>query len=192
MARDHVAGLAWAYTSTETAMTHSLNRRRFIAVGTTAAFATGHTQSAQATPTENHIYTVTRTDAEWRDRLNPIEHYVLRQGGTEAPRTGPFWQTTEVGTYACKGCDLTLYDSLHKVELERGWTFFRHSRKDSVLTDIDLGQNGADDPFAQMQAMMEAHCRRCESHLGHIVALPEMAGRPLHCINGFALTFHKI
>jgi peptide-methionine (R)-S-oxide reductase len=153
------------------------------------AFAAGHAQTAQAATTDDHVYTVTRTDEEWRERLDPISHYVLRQRGTEAPRTGPYWMSNDVGTYCCKGCDLTLYDSLHKVDLDRGWTFFRHARTDTILTDIDFGQENADDPFAQMQAMMEAHCRRCGSHLGHIVALPEMPGRPLHCINGFALRF---
>jgi peptide-methionine (R)-S-oxide reductase len=35
-------------------------------------------------------------------------------------------------------------------------------------------------------AMVEVHCRRCASHLGHIV-LAE--GKLVHCINGTALTF---
>ena len=45
------------------------------------------------------------------------------------------------------------------------------------------------DPFAELGAAMEAHCRRCGSHLGHIVALPEVPGVPIHCINGAALRF---
>jgi peptide-methionine (R)-S-oxide reductase len=76
-----------------------------------------------------------------------------------------------------------------KIELEMGWVFFRHSRKDTVMTDLDLGEGMVGDPFAEMSAAMEVHCRRCGSHLGHIVALPDVPDRPIHCINGFALRF---
>jgi peptide methionine sulfoxide reductase MsrB len=32
---------------------------------------------------------VTRTDADWREKLIPEEYQVLRQSRTEAPSTGP-------------------------------------------------------------------------------------------------------
>jgi peptide-methionine (R)-S-oxide reductase len=34
--------------------------------------------------------------------------------------------------------------------------------------------------------MIEAHCRRCGSHLGHVLYVED---RLLHCINGTALEF---
>ncbi len=171
-------------------------RRAFLS-GSVAAAALASTtakpaeagKSAAGYDTDTFQYEVTKTDAEWQAQLDEIEYYVLRQDGTEAPRSSRLWNNTTPGVYSCKGCNLKIYDSLQKVELERGWVFFRHSERDAVLTGMDLKGGEPGDPFAQMAAMMEVHCRRCGSHLGHLVALPEVKGRPLHCINGFSLNF---
>lgn len=168
---------------------HSIPRRAFLASGAATAALAVKPATAKEAASDAYVYPITRTDEEWRAQLSDIEHFVLREGGTEAPRSSPLWNNVAVGTYCCRGCDLTIYDSLQKIELEKGWVFFRHSRKDTVMTDLDVGRGSADDPFAQMRAMMEVHCRRCGSHLGHIVALSEVPGRPIHCINGFSLRF---
>jgi len=172
-------------------MTHlPLGRRAFLGAAAASAALLSKTKQAQAFDSDDiYQYPVTHSDAEWREQLSEIEHYVLRGRGTEAPHSSALWESTATGTYCCRGCDLTLYDSLQKLELDKGWAFFRHSHKDTVMTDLDLGPGEMGDPFAEMNAMMEAHCRRCGSHLGHIVALPEVKGRPIHCINGFALRF---
>ena len=169
----------------------SIGRRGFLGATVASASLLARPQGAQASDSADTFeYPITRSEAEWRDQLSDIEHYVLRSGGTEAAHSSELWDNTAVGTYCCRGCDLTLYASLQKLELDRGWVFFRHSHKDTVMTDLDLGVGmSSDDPFARMQAMMEVHCRRCGSHLGHIVSLPEVPGRPIHCINGFALRF---
>lgn len=167
----------------------TLGRRSFLAASAAMPALALQPNTAIAGDESAFAYPITRTESEWRDRLSPIEHYVLRDGGTEAPRSSTLWNATVVGTYCCRGCDLTVYDSLQKIELDKGWVFFRHARKDTVMTDLDLGDGVAGDPFAEMRAAMEVHCRRCGSHLGHIVALPEVPERPIHCINGFALRF---
>ena len=168
----------------------NIGRRGFMSASVASvALATQSTQARASDNDDIFQYSVTRTDAEWRERLDEIEHYVLRDRGTESPRSSKLWNNTETGTYCCIGCDLTVYRSLQKIELEKGWAFFRHSEKDAILTGLDLGQGMSGDPFAEMQAAMEVHCRRCGSHLGHIVAMPEVKNRPIHCINGFALSF---
>lgn len=133
-------------------------------------------------------YEVTRTEAEWRALLSDNEYYILRELGTEPPKSSPLWNEQRAGAYHCKGCDLHAYTSEWKVELDKGWVFFNHALPNSVLTDIDLGS-----PYAGMEDMdvpadeplIELHCRRCGSHLGHLVNI----GGPLHCINGTALEF---
>lgn len=170
--------------------TTNIGRRGFMSASVASVALAAKVTPAQASDdTDIYQFPFTRTDAEWRERLDEIEHYVLRTGGTEAPHSSTLWNNTATGTYCCKGCDLTLYRSLQKIELDKGWVFFRHSLRDTVLTDLDLGQGMAGDPFAEMEAAMEVHCRRCGSHLGHIVALPDVKDRPIHCINGFALSF---
>lgn len=165
-------------------------RRSFLA-GTamvSAGLAIGSTPS-QAAPGGGSAFTyeVTRSNEEWRALLTESDYQILREGGTEWPRSSPYWDSEEIGTYCCKGCDLPLYESTHKVVLSIGWVFFRHSLPDAVLTSIDLanpdaGNMGMPDEVGGL----EVHCRRCGSHQGHIVSLE---GGPMHCINGAALNF---
>lgn len=118
-------------------------------------------------------YEVQYSDAEWRTRLTPAEYKILRAGGTEERHSHHFTQKTDPGTYSCKGCDLPIYLSEEKVNLDIGWVFFKHSLPDAVLLGQDEGQ-------------IEAHCRRCGSHLGHVLFVKSDI---LHCINGTALGF---
>ena len=169
---------------------NNLKRRDFLA-GTAVSTLGLTANAAKAGPgTDDFAYEVTRTEAEWRDMLTETEYFVLRDFGTEEQRSSPLWNERRPGTYCCKGCDLTIYRSLHKIELSKGWAFFRHSYPDAVLTGLDLNGGREGDPFAEIAAAMEVHCRRCGSHLGHIVNIPEeVPGKPIHCINGHALTF---
>lgn len=168
----------------------TLGRRGFLA-GTAAAatFGAGARPSLAGDMGGTFAYEVTRTEADWRAMLSELEYNILRGGATEPQRTSPLWTERRPGTYCCRGCDLTLYKSLQKIQLEKGWAFFRHSLKDTVLTDLDLQGGRMGDPFAELAAGMEVHCRRCGSHLGHIVALTEVPDAPIHCINGTALRF---
>ena len=165
--------------------------RRDFLTGTAAAAAGLGTATARAGAAGTAFaYEVTRTDEEWRNRLTDLEYFILRNGGTEGERTSLLWDESRPGTYCCKGCDLRLYRSLHKMTLSKGWAFFRHAYPDTVLTDLDLMGGRMGDPFAELGAALEVHCRRCGSHLGHIVSIPaEVPDRPIHCINGHALTF---
>ena len=167
----------------------SFGRRAFLSSGVISAFGAatlGSSKQVSAGPTDQPFsFEITRTDAEWRARLTEDEFKILRRGSTELPNTSPFAKETAEGIYCCKGCDLTLYQSIWKVPLHLGWAFFHHSEPRAVLTSID------GDPPSGMgderdTAMLEVHCRRCGSHLGHIV---HVQNQLVHCINGTALTF---
>ena len=169
--------------------TDKLGRRGFL-FGTAAAAVGATAAPSQARETgDSFSYEIQRSDEEWRAMLSDLEYNILRTGATEPPRSSPLWEEQRSGTYCCRGCDLTLYKSLHKIQLDKGWAFFRHSLKDTVLTDLDLQGGRMGDPFAELAAGLEVHCRRCGSHLGHIVALAEVPNAPIHCINGAALRF---
>ena len=135
---------------------------------------------------ERFAYEVTRTDADWRARLSQTEFRILREGGTEPKHSSPLVNEARDGTYHCRGCDLTLYDGFWKVPLEIGWVFFRHARPDAILTAIDGERTDDDGNDISILAAIEAHCRRCGSHLGHIV---QAEGQLVHCINGSSLAF---
>lgn len=171
-------------------MTHHTNRRAFLGTAAASAIAAPLVASAQAaTPgSEDFIYEVTRTDEEWRALLSEYDYRILREQGTEQRFTSPFWEAEAAGTYHCKGCDLTLYESDQKTIRFIGWVFFYHATRDSVLLDIDEwpALMSEAEEMGEPRQVIEAHCRRCGSHLGHIIYVENDI---LHCINGAAMTF---
>ena len=52
-----------------------------------------------------------RTDAEWRERLDPQQYAVCRCSATEAPFTGKYWDHKGRGVYACVACAAPLFAS---------------------------------------------------------------------------------
>ena len=135
------------------------------------------------------VFEITRTEAEWRARLSAWEYRILREGGTEPHFSSALWNEERPGQYSCRGCDLPLYNSEHKTIRQIGWVFYFHAIPNSVLLGMDESpaQYGSADQMADSpQILIEAHCRRCGSHLGHIL---NVQGDVLHCINGAALAF---
>lgn len=161
-------------------------RRGFLAAtGMSAAAAVAPRQGTAGTSDEFE-YEVTRTEAEWREMLNDEEYRIMREGGTELPASSALWSETRQGNYCCKGCDLLVYRGAWREPVEKGWVFFRHCETNTVLTSIDgpVAEYGMTE-YTNL-TMIEAHCRRCASHLGHILIVEDMV---LHCINGNSLTF---
>lgn len=145
----------------------------------------GQNSSSDVAPREPDFqYSYRKTNIEWRAKLTDSEYRILREGETERPKSNPLWNEERAGDYRCKGCDLLIYSSEYKVNLDKGWVFFRQSEPDSVLMGIDLVTTYGG--IEKSQTAIEAHCRRCASHLGHILYLDDEI---LHCINGTSLSF---
>ena len=159
-------------------------------LGGTAAIATlAASRSAvagRAAGSDGFTYEVTHTEAEWREMLSEFEYVVLREGGTETRKSSPLWAENRAGSYSCRGCGLHLYESEWKKILSIGWVFFRHNEANSVLMGVDWPEGSEMAAAFSNLAQIEAHCRRCGSHLGHVVSIDNGV---LHCINGAALTF---
>ena len=162
--------------------------RRHVLLGAAALPALAATKASATEPgSDAFIYEVTRSDAEWRARLNELEYFVLRQGGTEPQHTSLLAFQKAPGSYACRGCDLTAFDSEYKVQHpDIGWVFFSQARPDTILTGIDKNFGMMGDEDAEPKATIECHCRRCGSHFGHIL---DVRGEVLHCLNGTSLVF---
>ena len=112
---------------------------------------------------------------------------MLRRSQTELPASSDVWDETRPGDYGCRGGNLHVYSSEWKVPLDKGWAFFAHAEPNGVLTGIDGPDARYDDMGPGGPAnMIEVHCRRCGSHLGHILLVDDEV---LHCINGRSLTF---
>ena len=177
-----------------------LSRRAFVSTSALSLIAAGAATQVRASETEEmhrvlltegggFDYEIKRTEADWSARLTKDEFTILRLGGTEFPKTSPLWQETRDGMYFCKGCALPVYDSRWKVPLDKGWVFFTHSEVNAVLTGIDgpVPQYGSA-AMSEDAAHLEVHCRRCGSHLGHLLPV---SGQQVHCINGTALLFEE-
>jgi len=131
-------------------------------------------------------YEIVKPDAEWMEQLGPEVFNVMRNGATEDRHSSPLIDETRPGLYSCRACDLPLYTHVSKKQVDRGWVFFRASEPNSLLMSIDgPAQAMEDTEFADFQSI-EVHCRRCGSHIGHILPVE---GDALHCDNGSALRF---
>ena len=121
-------------------------------------------------------------DDQWRKRLSKEEYRVLREGGTEAPHTGEYTNTTTEGIYSCRACGADLFRSSQKVSSRCGWpSFFSPLAGDSVIEREDRSHG---------MVRTEVLCASCHSHLGHVFA-GEGYDTPTdlrYCINSIAMT----
>jgi len=155
-----------------------MNRRMMLTSGFAAigAFGLGTLRMDAASGT----FEVTRSDAQWRERLTALQYKVMRHEGTERAGSSPLDKNYAAGTYHCRGCDLPLYPSDTKFDSGTGWPSFWQALKGAVETKED-------NSFFSKRT--EVHCRRCGSHLGHIFEDgPKPTGKR-HCLNGVSLKF---
>lgn len=128
-------------------------------------------------------FAVERSDAEWRRQLTPEEYQVTRCSATEPAFTGRYWNNHEAGTYECVACGAPLFSSDAKFDSGTGWpSFFQPLAEAEVLTQEDLSHG---------MRRVEARCRRCGAHLGHLFPDGPPPTGQRYCINSAALRFEK-
>lgn len=125
-------------------------------------------------------FDISRSDAEWRAMLTPLQYKVMRQEGTERAGSSPLDKVYDAGMYHCRGCDLPVYSSAHKYDSGTGWPSFYKALLEAIETKTD---------YKMIYPRTECHCRRCGSHFGHIFDDgPKPTGKR-HCLNGVSLVF---
>ena len=124
-----------------------------------------------------------KSEEEWRQKLDAESFHVLREKGTEGAFTGEYWDFKEQGAYHCGACDHPLFSSKAKYDSGSGWpSFYEPSEAGGIRETPD---------YSHGMVRTEVVCSKCESHLGHVFpdGPPESGLR--YCINSVSLGFKK-
>ena len=126
-------------------------------------------------------YKVKKSDAQWKERLDPMQFQVARQAATEQPFSGKYWDHWDDGKYNCIGCGTPLFTSSTKFDAGCGWPSYSESINSEVIERITDRSHG--------MTRVEVRCKNCGSHLGHVFPDgPEPTGERF-CINSAAIDF---
>ncbi|HMQ07994.1 MAG TPA: peptide-methionine (R)-S-oxide reductase MsrB [Saprospiraceae bacterium] len=124
---------------------------------------------------------ISLSDKDWKERLSSQEYYVIRKKGTERAFSGELLSNKKDGIYACRACQLPLFDSKTKYNSGTGWPSFWEPVEDEfILRDIDH-----DIGYPRTEVM----CMRCGGHLGHVFPDGPKPTGLRYCINSVSLTF---
>ena len=118
------------------------------------------------------------------EELSPELRRVAREGGTEAPFTGKYWNEHAKGMYKCAVCGAELFSSDTKFDSGTGWPSFTEPVN---LKNIELKEDAS-----LGMVRTEVLCKNCGAHLGHVFedGLPEKGGKR-YCINSVCLDLEK-
>jgi peptide-methionine (R)-S-oxide reductase len=132
-------------------------------------------------PIDDPRYPVRKSDAEWREQLDPVQYRIARQAATERAFSGRYWDHFADGTYRCIGCGQVLFDADAKFDAGCGWPSWWRAVDDARVERVIDTSHG--------MVRVEVRCRNCGSHLGHVFDDgPEPTGERF-CINSASLDF---
>ncbi|MDA8259756.1 MAG: peptide-methionine (R)-S-oxide reductase MsrB [Betaproteobacteria bacterium] len=123
---------------------------------------------------------ITKTEAEWRAQLTPMQYHVAREKGTERAFSGEYWDCKEPGVYRCIGCGEPLFASETKFDSGCGWPSFTAPIESSGIDEKEDN--------SLFMHRTEVVCSNCGTHLGHVFPDGPAPAGLRYCINSASLS----
>ena len=121
------------------------------------------------------------TDAELKQKLNPLQYQVTQHEGTERPFQNEYWNNHEPGIYVDIVSGEPLFSSLDKYDSGTGWpSFTKPLVPQNITTKSD---------HSLLMTRTEVRSAHADSHLGHLFDDGPKPTGQRYCMNSASMRF---